>query len=83
VGADAEVLLDGQLLEDPTTLQDVLDAAGGESRGREVADRLTVERDDIARSSEDLPAPLAPSSATIDPSGTSRETPRRARTTSS
>src|SRR5690606_20293693 len=43
VRTDAEVLLDGEFLEDPPTLEDVLDPALGQGRGAQVAHRSAVE----------------------------------------
>ena len=78
--ARAQVLLDGELGEDPPALHHLRDAAADDRRRRRgrrsrspsssteplvISPRWTPSRPVIARSSVVLPAPLAPSSATI------------------
>ena len=86
--AEPQVLLDGQLGDHTAALGHVGDPAAHDLLDRLPADVAPVERmrparartrPEIVRSSVVLPAPLAPSTAVMLPSATSKETPSSAR----
>ena len=88
VGAEPQVLLDRQLGEGAAALGDVRDAELRDRLRAAAAERLPAKMisplrltvPEIARSVVVLPAPFAPSTATIWPSSTASETPSSART---
>ena len=84
-----EVLLDGQVGEDPATLGDVRSARPGDLVRGQPGDRrdrsaagcrqVVASRPVTTRETVDLPAPFEPMSAVMPASGTSKLTSNRAR----